>query len=310
MSHNFSAVVVNYNGSDFLIDAVNSLLTAGIITNQIVVVDNGSSDNSIQDLSAKHPEVLVLEMGCNAGFATAVNRGLDLVTTKYALLFNNDALLDVNALGEFEEVFDSKPDSVILGAKLLNPDGTLQNSIAEFPSIFQEFVKFNKYRGANFSQVTKVESVIGACLSIRMDAIKTVGKLDEDFFFFLEETEFCLRVTNMGYGVYYVPSAIAFHAQGGTANKFKSLARIEFQRSKLTYYRKTKGTIVWLTVSLLLIIKSLVNFVSNLIVFLLSAGLNKKFKMKAVGYFKVLLWHAMFRPKSWGLPNKCKLFVK
>jgi GT2 family glycosyltransferase len=247
-----------------------------------------------------------VEIGCNAGFATAVNRGLDLVTTKYALLFNNDALLNGNALCEFERVFKDKPKAAILGAKLLNPDGTLQNSIAEFPHIFQEIIKINKYRGTNFDQVTKVESVIGACLAVRMEALQIVGKLDEDFFFFLEETEFCLRTTNMGYGVYYVPAAVATHAQGGTANKFKSLARIEFQRSKLIYYKKTKGTIVWAIVSLLLVIKSLVNFVSNLIAFLLSAGLNKKFKMKTAGYFKILLWHMLFRPNSWGLPNKCR----
>jgi GT2 family glycosyltransferase len=182
----------------------------------------------------------------------------------------------------------------------------LQNSIAEFPHIFQEIIKINKYRGTNFDQVTKVESVIGACLAVRMEALKIVGKLDEDFFFFLEETEFCLRATNMGYGVYYVPTAVATHAQGGTANKFKSLARIEFQRSKLIYYKKTKGVIVWAIVSLLLVIKSLVNFVSNLIAFFLSAGLNKKFKMKTAGYFKILLWHMLFRPNSWGLPNKCR----
>ena len=306
MSHNFSAVVVNYNGADFLIDAVTSLLAAGIISNKIIVVDNGSGDNSMQDLLLKHPEVLLVEIGCNAGFATAVNRGLDLVTTKYALLFNNDALLNSNALCEFERVFKDKPKAAILGAKLLNPDGTLQNSIAEFPHIFQEIIKINKYRGTNFDQVTKVESVIGACLAVRMEALKIVGKLDEDFFFFLEETEFCLRTTNMGYGVYYVPAAVATHAQGGTANKFKSLARIEFQRSKLIYYKKTKGTIVWVIVSLLLVIKSLVNFVSNLLSFLLSLGLNKKLKMKTAGYFKILLWHILFRPSNWGLPNKCK----
>jgi len=306
MSHNFSVVVVNYNGADFLIDAVNSLIAAGIISNQIIVVDNGSGDNSMQDLSLKHPEVLLVEIGCNAGFATAVNKGLDLVTTKYALLFNNDAVLNGNALSEFERIFKDKPKAAILGAKLLNHDGTLQNSIAEFPHIFQEIIKINKYRGTNFDQVTKVESVIGACLAVRMEVLQIVGKLDEDFFFFLEETEFCLRVTNMGYGVYYVPAAVATHAQGGTANKFKSLARIEFQRSKLIYYKKTKGVIVWSILSLLLIIKSLVNFVSNLIAFLLSVGLNKKFKMKTVGYFKILLWHMLFRPNSWGLPNKCR----
>jgi hypothetical protein len=303
---NFSAVVVNYNGSDFLIDAVASLLTAGIPDKQIIVVDNGSDDHSIRDLLLKYPEVIVVEIGCNSGFSSAVNKGLDLVVTQYSLLFNNDALLDIKALGEFERTFKDKPKAAILGAKLLNPDRTLQNSIAEFPHILQEIVKLNKYRGVDFNQTTKVESVIGACLAINMKTLKIIGKLDEDFFFFLEETEFCYRATNMGYDVYYIPTAVAIHAQGGTANKFKSLARIEFQRSKLIYYKKTKGVIIWLMVSLILIIKSLVNFVSNLLSFLLTLGLNKKLKMKTAGYFKILLWHILFRPGNWGLPNKCK----
>ena len=306
MSDNFSAVIVNYNGSDFLLGAVSSLLKSGIVDMNIIVVDNGSSDNSIAELLKKYSGVSVIEVGCNSGFAKAVNIGLDLVVTKYALLFNNDALLDVNALNEFESVFKDEPKAAILGAKLLNYDGTLQNSIAESPHIFQEIIKLNKYRGADFSRTTVVESVIGACLAVRMDILRIVGKLDEDFFFFLEETEFCLRATKLGYGVYYVPDAVATHAQGGTANKFKSLARIEFHRSKLIYYKKTKGVIVWAIVSLLLVVKSLVNFVANFIVFLLLAGLNKKFKMKTAGYFKILLWHILLRPDSWGLPNKCR----
>ena len=200
----------------------------------------------------------------------------------------------------------AEPKAAILGAKLLNSDGTLQNSIAEFPHIFQEIIKLNKYRKVEFNQTTKVETVIGACLAVRMDTLKIVGKLDEDFFFFLEETDFCLRVTNIGHGVYYVPTAIATHAQGGTANKFKSLARIEFQRSKLIYYKKTKGIIIWQLMSLILTAKSLINFTSNLIIFLLSVGLSKEFKIKTVVYFKIFLWHILFRPNSWGLPGKCK----
>ena len=305
MSINFTAIVINYNGADFLINAVASLADTGLAFEKIIVVDNGSTDNSISSLEIEYPDVVIINIGCNAGFAVAVNKGLKLVTTEFALLFNNDALIDKKALVEFENVFGLKPQAAILGAKLLHTNNTLQHSIAPFPSIAQELVKSTKYKSIDLNVVTRVDSVIGACLAIRMSALEKIGSLDEDFFFFLEETELCWRANHMGYEVYYVPNAVATHIQGGTASKFKSLARIEFHRSKLIYYKKTGGWVLWFVASMVLLIKSLVNFLSNLIVFLLSLGMSQSYKSKTVDYFKILLWHFLFRPKDWGLPNKC-----
>jgi len=305
VSKNFTAIVINYNGADFLIDAVTSLFDAGLAFERIIVVDNGSTDDSISSLQIKYPNVVIINIGCNAGFAVAVNKGLELVTTEFALLFNNDATINKMALIEFESVFISKPKSAILGAKLLNTDNTPQNSIAKFPNIFQEIIKTNRYKMSDIDITTKVDSVIGACLAIRVSTLEKIGFLDEDFFFFLEETELCWRANHVGHEVYYVPSAMAIHAQGGTANKFKSLARIEFQRSKLIYYKKTGGRILWFVASVVIFIKSLVNLLSNLTIFLLSLGTSQTYKIKTVGYFKILLWHFLFRPASWGLPNKC-----
>ena len=306
MPRNFTAIIINYNGIDFLIDAVTSLVDANLDFERIIVIDNGSTDKSISSLKIKYPDVVIISIGCNAGFSVAVNKGLKLVGTEFVLLFNNDALLDKRALIEFENVFNERPQAAILGAKLLNTDNTLQNSIAKFPNIFQEIIKTNKLRIPDLNAITKVDSVIGACLAIRMSALKKIGVLDEEFFFFLEETELCWRANRMGYEVYYTPKAVATHAQGGTANKFKSLARIEFHRSKLTYYKKTGGRILWLIVLVVLLIKSLVNFLSNALVFLLSLGTSQIYRSKTSVYFKILLWHLLLRPKGWGLPNKCQ----
>jgi len=306
MSKRFTAIIVNYNGSDFLAGAVDSIIDAGISPEKIIIIDNGSTDDSITHLSSRHPSTIIIQNPCNAGFSAAVNRGLSQVNTEFALLFNNDAMLDGNALIEFEKVFDNKNRSAILGAKLLNQDGSTQNSVAAYPTLPNELIKHNKYKNIIFNKPTEVDSVIGACLAVRMSILQEIGLLDEAFFFFLEETELCLRAKIMGYKIYHVPDAIAIHAQGGTANKFRTAARIEFQRSKLTYYRKTGGTFLWLIACLILTLKALINFTSNGIGSIITLGINQPLRSKTTGYLKILLWHILFHPENWGLPDKCK----
>ena len=306
MSKRFTAIIVNYNGSDFLAGAVDSIIDAGISSEKIIIIDNGSTDDSITHLSSRHPSTIIIQNPCNAGFSAAVNRGLSQVNTEFALLFNNDAMLDGNALIEFEKVFDNKNRSAILGAKLLNQDGSTQNSVAAYPTLPNELIKHNKYKNIIFNKPTEVDSVIGACLAVRMSILQEIGLLDETFFFFLEETELCLRAKRMGYKVYHVPDAIAVHAQGGTANKFRTAARIEFQRSKLTYYRKTGGIFSWLVACLILALKALVNITSNGIGSIITLGINRSLRSKTKGYFKILLWHILLHPENWGLPDKCK----
>jgi N-acetylglucosaminyl-diphospho-decaprenol L-rhamnosyltransferase len=305
ISQRFTVIIVNYNGVDFLVPALDSLIESGINVHQIILVDNGSSDHSTTLINNKYPEATLIRNGCNAGFAAAVNRGLRLVQTEFSLLFNNDALIDSRALSELGSVFDEQPKAAILGARLINLDGSTQNSIAPYPTLFNEVIKHKKLKNSRYNSPTKVESVIGACLAVRMSSLKKTGFLDETFFFFLEETELCWRAAQLGYEIYYVPGAIATHFQGGTANKFRTEARIEFQRSKLIYYKKVGGTNAWIAASFILTAKSLINFLSNFMVFILSLGSSKSYRVKSTGYLKILLWHLLFRPSSWGLPNKC-----
>ncbi len=302
----FSAIVINYNGNEFLNTSIQSLIDAGIPNHAIIVVDNGSNDHSIQSLLEKFPTTQVIENGCNAGFSAAVNRGLSAVETPFTLLFNNDAILDKNSLPEFLKAFSADPKAAILGSKLLNTDGSTQNSVANFPTLTREIIKDRSLKHRQYDIPTKVDSVIGACIALRMDSIKEIGLLDESYFFFLEETELCLRAIKWGYAVYHIPGAITTHIQGGTANKFRTASRIEFQRSKLIYYRKTSGWITWITACTILTIKALVNATANSVISIVLLGLNKKINIKAIGYIQILLWHLLLHPSDWGLPDKCR----
>ncbi|MHB8346974.1 MAG: glycosyltransferase family 2 protein [Acidiferrobacterales bacterium] len=310
----FSVIIVNYNGDAMLAACLRSILDQGVPAGNIVVVDNGSRDHSLAFAERDAPGIRVVRNTCNAGFARAVNQGLDLVCGDFVLLLNNDAQLDTNSLSAFAEAFDQIPELLIAGGQLHYPDGRPQNAIASIPTLASELLpKFllkwlmprPLYGKSQATHPMAVESVIGACLAVRRAGLAHLGKLDEDYFFFLEETEWCQRARRLGYQVCHVPAASASHSQGLTANRFRSAARIEFQRSKLTFFRKTQSRRAYLLVSLILPAKALVNAVSNSLACIVTLCLLRRQRARALGYWKIVLWHSLCRPKNWGLPDKC-----
>lgn len=309
----FSVVIVNYNGGDMLLDCVRSVLESGLPMRQVVVVDNGSRDGSMARLEAMWPAGVSVRMGCNAGFARAVNRGLAEVTTEFALLLNNDARLEPGAWNALSEVFDQKARAAFLGGRLLHEDGRLQNAVAPFPRLYADFLPRAllravwpaRYRGRPKGDAPlRVESLIGAMFAVRMAAVREFGALDEDFFFFLEETEWCHRAARRGWEVWHVPAARAVHAQGATAKKHNALARIEYHRSRLIYFRKTLPA--WYPLSLSLAwLKAGLNAVGNLVLAVLTLGLAPRVRAKAAVSARVFGWYVQGRPAGVGLPDKC-----
>lgn len=311
----FTVIIVNYNGGAMLLDCVRSALAEGVPAAQVIVVDNGSGDGSIPLLTSQIPQAVVIRNPCNAGFARAVNQGLRRVGTDFALLLNNDAQLQPGALAAFARVFAQRPRLALAGGQLLYADGRRQNSVAAIPTLTTEIVprallkliQPRRYSGKLESdRPVPVESVIGACLAVRIAVLAEVGLLDEDFFFYMEETEWCLRARRRGYEICHVPDAKAIHAQGKTANAFRTQARIEFQRSKLMFFAKTGGRLIYFFVLSLLLLRSFVNASANSLLCLLTLCVNRRLRAKAAGYWTICAWHILQRPDDWGLPNKCR----
>ena len=310
----FAAIIVNYNGLNTLLAAVQSLLKEDVPATQIVVVDNGSSDPSLQQLSAAAPKVCILRNGCNAGFARAVNRGIRASESEFILLLNNDAQLHPAALAAFADAFDTTPKLAIAGGQLRYPDGRLQSAFAPLPSLTDEIVPVNflkwvnpqRYvRSTDSEEVREVESVFGACLAVRRAALASVGLLDEDFFFYFEEVEWCRRARLAGWHIRYLPGARATHLLGHTANRTRSEARVELQRSKLLYFRKCHSRSKYHLLSLNLVLRTFVNAVSGSVAVLFTLGLQPRLRERGQAYWHVFAWHLSGRPASWGLPGKC-----
>jgi N-acetylglucosaminyl-diphospho-decaprenol L-rhamnosyltransferase len=321
----FAVIIVNYNGGDLLKVCAGSVLAEGVYPSRILVVDNGSRDQSIEDLLERYSpgpagsSITVLRNGCNAGFSRAVNQGIrhalaEAHPPEFVLLLNNDAQLDPGALHAFAEGFDSRPTLAIAGGQLRYPDGRLQSAFAPLPSLAEEIlprfllrlIAGDRFRRKSIAdQSMPVESVLGACIAVRAATLPRLGLLDEDFFFFFEEIEWCRRAHQLGFNVVYLPQARAIHGQGQTADRFRGPARVEYQRSKLNYFRKTRSLPAYLLLSAVLVLRTLINALAGAVACLATLCLNRRIRSRTHTYWYLIGWHLLLRPSSWGLPDKC-----
>jgi len=140
---------------------------------------------------------------------------------------------------------------------------------------------------------------------VRRSVLPPLGFLDEGFFFFFEEIDWCRRAQRLGFEVCHLPAAKAVHGGGLTANRFRGPARVEYQRSKLTYFRKASGTAGYVAVSVVLFLRTLVNALAGGVACLATVFLNRRLRTRAATYWYLVCWHILLRPASWGLPGKC-----
>jgi GT2 family glycosyltransferase len=315
----FAVVIVNYNGGAMLLDCVHSALSEGVPARQIIVVDNGSVDGAIENLPSGVNGLAVLRNRCNAGFAKAANQGICQATSapssaEFILLLNNDAQLDPGALEAFAAGFDSLPKLAIAGGQLHYPDGRLQSAFAPLPSIEEEILPRSLLKlidPGRFQRKTLNENplavacVLGACLCVRRSVLPRLGLLDEEYFFFFEEIEWCRRAGRLGAEIYYLPQARALHGHGQTANRFRGPSRVEYQRSKLIFFRKTSSRAEYFLVSAIIVLRTMVNALAGAAACLATLFVNRRLRLRVHTYWYLLCWHLLLRPATWGLPGKC-----
>jgi GT2 family glycosyltransferase len=242
-----AAVVVTYNGLPWIERCLESL--AGVET---VVVDNGSEDGTVAVVQERFPEVQLLESE-NRGLAAGWNRGIQETDSRYVLLLNSDAWLVGDALSRLVTFADRRPEAAVVAPRLLNEDGSLQRSVRGFPTLWRLATEyfflrklaphseaFNAFYAGGFDhdEVREAEFVMGACLLVRRSAIEQVGLLDEDYFLFSEETDWCYRFHRAGWQVLFFPGAECVHVGG--ASHGGRLYR-ENLRGHLLFFWKHRG---------------------------------------------------------------------
>lgn len=301
-SCDLSIVIVTRNTVDLLRRALKSVREAqGSLSVEVVVVDNGSTDTTPDMMVQEFPAVLYLPQDSNLGFARANNIGAAATKGTYLCLMNSDARLQANTLTPALAFMRHDSRCGVLGAQLLNTDGSRQNSIANFPTLITEL--FNKsllrmlfpkkYPRKNhaFTEPIAVESVIGAFLLTPRALWQELGGLDERYFFFLEETDYCLRVQQSGRTVMHHPQIRVWHDQGQTAKQVLIPARIEYWKSRYLYFQKNHPAAVGLVLRSGLLLKLCLGWLLNLL-----ARPSKARVQQAI-----LQWHIRGCPNSSGL---------
>ncbi len=307
-----SIVIVNWNTRDLLSQCLESIFGTTQKANlEIFVVDNGSIDGSGRMVKERFPAVRLIENRRNVGFARANNQALKISEGKYLLLLNPDAQVKGKAIEELISFMEEHSMAGISGAQLLNSNGSRQNSIANFPSLATELLNKSllrrlfpkKFPGKekDYYEPIEVDSVIGACMMVRRQAVDQVGSLDEDYFLFLEETDWCFRMKKAGWKIYHVPQAKVDHLQGKSAEEVKRKARVEYYRSRYHFFRKNRGIGQWLILLIGLLVKLITEFVLTGIANLFTFFALPKLKEKFLVYAHLLWWHLKLCPDGMGL---------
>jgi GT2 family glycosyltransferase len=256
-----SIVVLNYNTREHLRTCLRGLLaegstslSGGKLDAEVFVVDNASSDGSADMVAAEFGWARLIRSPHNGGFAFGNNQALRLARGEAVLLLNPDTLLPPGGIAALLDALRQHPEAGMIGPKLLRPDGGMHLAcrrsfptpavsfyrLAGFSRLFARSPRFGRY---NLTYVDpdlaiEVDSVCGACLLVRGSVIRHVGMLDERFFMYGEDLDWCLRTREAGWTVRYEPSIVVQHQHGASSRKHAFRTTFHFFRAMDLFYRK------------------------------------------------------------------------
>jgi hypothetical protein len=315
-----SIVVLTWNTRDLVLDCLASIerevlsrTDPGRLEVETLVVDNGSADGTVEAVRARFPWAQRIPLPRNVGFAAGNNAGLRKISGRHAVLLNSDTVVLRDAFETCVRWLDAHPDVGVVGPQLLNPDLTKQNCIHNYPSLATEFVpksllewlfprRFPSKRYEHREPID-VEAVLGACMFVRHEVLEQVGPMPEDYFFFLEETDWCWRIRDAGWRVMHVPDARVVHVHGAaTKKKIPARTRIEYHRSLYHFFRKNRGAAQASAVIALRFAKALLYTLALAPAALVSRGGRDRWASRAA----VLAWHLRGCPAGAGLSSAGK----
>jgi GT2 family glycosyltransferase len=249
-----SVIVVNWNTCALLHQCLQSVYAeAGSITCEVIVVDNGSTDGSVEMVQREFDDAKLLANSDNRGFAAANNQGMAIAMGRYVLLLNSDTIVLDRAIEKTVAFADHHPDTAVIGCRVLNPDHTLQNSCFMFPSLLNWFLfatylyrLFPRSRLFGREQMTwwsrndsrEVDVVTGCYMLVRKETIDEVGLMDERFFMYAEETDWCYRFKAKGWKNRFTPDAEIIHIGGASAAKLGARRAQMIDQSMVRYMFK------------------------------------------------------------------------
>ena len=265
-----SIIIVNWNTKELLRDCLSSVYEhAGDIDYEIIVIDNASADGSADMVKNDFRKVILIENSGNRGFAAANNQGMAVAKGRFVLLLNSDTVVLNNAIANTVRFADENPQAAVIGCRVLNPDLTLQRTCFMFPSVlnmllssiylYKLFPKSKFFGRENMTwwdatDVREVDYVRGCFMLVRRDAIEQVGIMDERFFIYSEETDWCYRFKKGGWKVVFMPKADIIHLLGASTKKIRAEMKLQVWGSLLLFFKKHKSFPAYATMCFLIAI--------------------------------------------------------
>jgi len=261
-----SIIIVNYNTKELIKQCLESVIRNDkrlelkgrvidpkdeeTIPAEIIVVDNNSTDGSREYLKSMTKKInlrLILNKK-NLGFSKANNQGMEKARGEYLLLLNSDTIIPEGAISQTLLWLASRPEAAVVGCKLINPDGSPQPSVGNFPDLVTVFLMLFKehFTGSQRtrrtgSKIAEVDWVMGAFLMFRRYLIEEAGKLDERIFMYMEEIEWCYRIKKKGYKIFFYPNAKVVHLGGGSSITGRTDPILNIYKGLVYFYQKHRS---------------------------------------------------------------------
>lgn len=248
-----SIIIVSWNTRELLDHCLRSIYENPVSGDyEIWIVDNSSSDRSVEMVKEKYPEVKLIENQHNPGFAAANNQAIRVSEGKYILLLNPDTELKSDALNQLIQFMEQHPKAGGAGAMLILPDGSVQQSCHPSLSLGRELWRLfhlDKLHAIGSYEMEKwdkqaareVDGLQGAALILRRQALAQVGLLDEDYFMYTEEVDLCYRLRKAGWRLYWLPEAKVLHYCGQSTKLVMEKMFMALYESRIKYFRKHNG---------------------------------------------------------------------
>lgn len=251
-----SIIVINWNTRQMLKECLESVRdNAPDFAYEVLIVDNASADGSAAMVKQEFPQYQIIENDTNRGFAAANNQAMQIAKGSTILLLNSDTLVHGRVLEESVRYLQPRPEVGAMGCRVLNTDGTVQLTCSQFPSLWNQVLMasglwrlrwpryFGKYLMTDWQRDSErdVDTISGCYLLVRTSIVKQIGMLDEDFFFFGEETDWCLRMRKAGWKLRFAPVGTITHHGSASVRKLNHKRDVMLSGAMIRLQLKHRG---------------------------------------------------------------------
>jgi N-acetylglucosaminyl-diphospho-decaprenol L-rhamnosyltransferase len=283
-----SIVIISYNVRDYLLECLASVYAVDSIRYEVIVVDNASTDSSMEAVRSKFPQVIIIENKVNKGFPAANNQAFKIAKGNYIFMLNPDAVLYKGSLETLYNFLEKETDVHVVAPQLMNSDSTVQQSVWRYPTmgnIFSEmfylkhFLKNKNYNDVDKTKLFEADSFSGAAILFRRSVMESIGMLDESLFW-IEDVDFCYRAKKAGFKLMYYPGAQVLHhiSKSAKTNYNISISNQVFNKIKFYKKYKSKGKVIFI------ILLSLYFVIIKLISFIILSPFSVIYRRKAKAY--------------------------